>query len=72
MPANGDYVFLKRQDLLTADEIGRVTDVFVSLGVRKVRVTGGEPLLRPDLVDIIGWGHVIDGAPGVDFIFKEL
>jgi cyclic pyranopterin phosphate synthase len=39
---------------LTADEIIRIIEAMVSLGIKKVRITGGEPLLRKDLTDIIG------------------
>jgi len=41
-----------RSELLTAEELARVARVFAGLGVRKVRLTGGEPLLRPDIVQI--------------------
>ena len=44
-----DYVFMPRRDLLTFEEIERVARIFASLGVRKIRLTGGEPLLRTDL-----------------------
>jgi len=44
-----EYVWLPRQDLLHFEEIGRLVDVFTGLGVDKVRLTGGEPLLRRDL-----------------------
>ena len=44
-----DHRFLPRRELLTFEEIERVARVFVSLGVNKLRVTGGEPLLRRDL-----------------------
>src|SRR3990170_7849221 len=44
-----DYVWLPRQDILQFEEIDRLADVFLDLGVRKVRLTGGEPLLRKDL-----------------------
>jgi GTP 3',8-cyclase len=44
-----DYRFLPRRELLTFEEIERVARVFVGLGVRKLRLTGGEPLLRRDL-----------------------
>ncbi|RNL73434.1 GTP 3',8-cyclase MoaA [Streptomyces sp. I6] len=47
------YTWLPRRDLLSTSEIGRLTDVFMSLGVHKVRLTGGEPLIRPELPDII-------------------
>ena len=44
-----DYVWLPKQSILTFEEIARLVAVFVSLGVEKVRLTGGEPLLRHDL-----------------------
>jgi cyclic pyranopterin phosphate synthase len=44
-----DHAFLGRDQLLTFEEIERVARVFVEGGVRKVRITGGEPLLRRDL-----------------------
>jgi GTP 3',8-cyclase len=48
-----DYRFLPRRELLTFEEIERVTRVFVELGVRKIRLTGGEPLLRRDIEDLV-------------------
>jgi cyclic pyranopterin phosphate synthase len=44
-----DYVWLPKQSILTFEEIARLVGVFTSLGVEKVRLTGGEPLLRHDL-----------------------
>ncbi|QCP52421.1 GTP 3',8-cyclase MoaA [Trinickia violacea] len=44
-----DYAFLPRSELLSFEEIERVARVFVGLGVEKIRLTGGEPLLRKDL-----------------------
>jgi cyclic pyranopterin phosphate synthase len=44
-----EYVWLPRTNVLTFEEISRLVDVFLSLGVDKVRLTGGEPLLRKDL-----------------------
>ena len=44
-----DYVWLPREDILQFEEIGQLVDVFADLGVDKVRLTGGEPLLRRDL-----------------------
>jgi cyclic pyranopterin phosphate synthase len=49
-----DYRFLPRRELLTFEEIERVARVFVDLGVRKLRITGGEPLLRRDLPLLVG------------------
>src|ERR687891_277876 len=48
-----DYRFLPRRELLTFEEIERVARVFVGLGVNKLRITGGEPLLRRDLEVLI-------------------
>lgn len=44
-----EYVWLPRKDLLTFEEMGRLVNVFTDLGVEKLRLTGGEPLLRKDL-----------------------
>jgi cyclic pyranopterin phosphate synthase len=49
-----DYRFLPRRELLTFEEIERIAGVFVGLGVNKLRITGGEPLLRRDLEILIG------------------
>ena len=48
-----DYVWLPRQELLTFEEIARLVEVFTSLGVEDVRLTGGEPLLRRDLSQLV-------------------
>jgi cyclic pyranopterin phosphate synthase len=52
-----EYAWLPREALLTFEEIARLTDIFTQLGVDKVRITGGEPLLRrnlPALVTMLG------------------
>src|SRR4051794_13039407 len=48
-----DYAFLPRSELLTFEEITRLARQFVALGVRKIRLTGGEPLLRRDLPTLV-------------------
>jgi GTP 3',8-cyclase len=48
-----DHAFLERRELLTFEEITRVAQIFVEGGVRKIRVTGGEPLVRRDLERLI-------------------
>ena len=48
-----DYVWLPREDMLHFEEIGALVDVFAALGVDKVRLTGGEPLLRRDLPALV-------------------
>ena len=47
-----DYVWLPRTTLLTFEELSRVTRVFTGLGVRHVRLTGGEPLLRAQVTEL--------------------
>lgn len=49
-----EYEFLPRSSLLTFDEIVRVARIGVEQGIRKIRLTGGEPLLRKDLETLIG------------------
>ncbi|MDE2296281.1 MAG: GTP 3',8-cyclase MoaA [Gammaproteobacteria bacterium] len=59
------YRFLRSQERLSFDEIVRLSRLFASLGVRKLRLTGGEPLLRANLADLIG---DLSTIPGVDDI----
>jgi cyclic pyranopterin phosphate synthase len=47
------HAFLAQDDFLTFDEIERLARIFISLGVRKIRLTGGEPLLRPHLEELV-------------------
>ncbi|RJF71484.1 GTP 3',8-cyclase MoaA [Deinococcus cavernae] len=68
MPAEvfgADYAFLPRTELLSFEEIERLARVFVSLGVRKLRITGGEPTLRRDLPDLIARLVRLDGVDDV-------
>src|SRR5579862_7829502 len=48
-----EYRFLERRELLSFEEIARIAQTFVSLGVEKLRITGGEPLVRRDLERLI-------------------
>src|SRR2546430_11830552 len=48
-----EYVWLPRESILTFEEIARLVGVFAGLGVHKVRLTGGEPLLRHDLPKLV-------------------
>jgi cyclic pyranopterin phosphate synthase len=60
-----DFEFLPRDDVLSYEEIRRLARVFVSLGVRKLRITGGEPLVRrnlPALVEMLAELRTPDGA----------
>src|SRR5690348_2551613 len=59
------YRFLGTHERLSFDEIVRLARLFVHLGVRKLRLTGGEPLLRPNLTDLIGDLTAIDGVEDI-------
>jgi GTP 3',8-cyclase len=59
------YRFLKSQERLSFEEIARLARLFASLGVRKLRLTGGEPLLRTNLADLVG---DLTDVPGIDDI----
>ncbi|MDQ3136520.1 MAG: GTP 3',8-cyclase MoaA [Gemmatimonadota bacterium] len=48
-----EYVWLPRESILTFEELDRLAGIFVGLGVRKIRLTGGEPLLRHDLPTLV-------------------
>lgn len=48
-----DYAFLPKDQVLTFEEIERLARIFVQVGVEKLRITGGEPLVRRDLPDLI-------------------
>jgi cyclic pyranopterin phosphate synthase len=57
-----EYVWLPREEILHFEEISRLVDVFIELGVDKVRLTGGEPLLRRDLPTLI---EALAAKPGL-------
>lgn len=59
------YQFLPNGELLTVEEMTRLTRLFASLGVSKLRLTGGEPLIRPDLPQLI---YNLTRIPGIDDI----
>jgi cyclic pyranopterin phosphate synthase len=57
-----DYPFLDQRELLTYEEIARLARLFVRLGAEKIRLTGGEPLLRRNLDRLIAQLAAIDGV----------
>ena len=57
-----DHAFLPREELLSFEEISRLVRLFVDLGVRKVRLTGGEPLVRRDLPSLVSELAAIQGV----------
>jgi cyclic pyranopterin phosphate synthase len=60
-----DFAFLQRGQLLSFEEIARLARVFAGLGVRKLRLTGGEPLLRRDLDRLVSMLAAIDGIEDI-------
>ncbi|MBD1381772.1 GTP 3',8-cyclase MoaA [Metabacillus arenae] len=60
-----DFNFLSSDKILSFDEIERLADIFVTLGVKKLRITGGEPLLRRNLPDLIYRLKQIDGVEDI-------
>ena len=56
------FEFLARDEILTFEEIARLARIFARLGVRKLRLTGGEPLLRSDLPVLVAMLAEIDGV----------
>jgi cyclic pyranopterin phosphate synthase len=60
-----DFVFLPRAQLLTFEELTRLARIFAGLGVRKLRLTGGEPLLRRDLDKLVAMLAGIEGISDI-------
>lgn len=60
---NKDYVYLPQTDLLSFEEILRLAKIFVAHGVSKIRLTGGEPLLRKNLEELV---HMLSALRTVD------
>ncbi|GAK13014.1 GTP 3',8-cyclase MoaA [Geomicrobium sp. JCM 19039] len=60
-----DYAFMDSEELLSFDEIVELATAFAHLGVNKLRITGGEPLLRKDVAQLIGRLDAIDGIEDI-------
>jgi cyclic pyranopterin phosphate synthase len=60
-----DFEFLRRSQLLTFEEITRLARIFAAAGVRKLRLTGGEPLLRRDLERLVEMLAAIEGIEDI-------
>src|SRR5829696_8254092 len=57
-----EYVWLPREDILHFEEMSALVDVFVAGGVDRIRLTGGEPLLRRNLAELVG---MLAAKPGI-------
>lgn len=60
-----DFAFLPKSELMSYEEIDRLARIFVSLGVEKIRLTGGEPLLRKDIAILVEKLSQIDGLSDI-------
>lgn len=60
-----DFVFLPKEELLTFEEMVRISKLYAQLGVKKIRITGGEPLLRRNLYQLIEQLNQIDGIEDI-------
>ncbi|MDR9856780.1 GTP 3',8-cyclase MoaA [Paenibacillus sp. VCA1] len=60
-----DYPFLSRDSVLSVDETVRIARIFARLGVRKMRITGGEPILRKELPEIVAGIAEIEGVEDI-------
>lgn len=60
-----DYAFMPKSELLSFEEITRLAALFIGFGVKKVRLTGGEPLLRRDLPELIRMLSALDGLEDI-------
>ena len=60
-----EYKWIERQEVLSFEEIERVVRLFLKFGIQKVRLTGGEPLVRKDLHRLIGRLAMIPGLPDI-------
>jgi cyclic pyranopterin phosphate synthase len=58
-----NMTFLPKKDLLTLEELDRVCTVFVEKGVRRIRLTGGEPLVRKNIMEFVRTRSVVTSTP---------
>ena len=71
MPANPDerngvkYTFLPKNEILNFEEITRLGKIFAGLGIKKIRLTGGEPLIRKDMEELISFLAGINGVEDI-------
>ena len=56
-----DMTFVPRAKILSLEELAQISRAFVELGVKKIRITGGEPLVRRDVVKLLGDIAALDG-----------
>jgi GTP 3',8-cyclase len=65
IPSDKDFCFIKHQDILRFEEILEIAEVAVKMGMTKIRLTGGEPLVRKDVIDFIKKLKIIEGLEDI-------
>ena len=60
-----DFQFMRQDELLSFEEIERIAKIYAGMGVKKLRITGGEPLLRKDLHELIAVLNDIEGIEDI-------
>lgn len=68
----GNVRWFKEEDLLDFDEIVRLVSILTDLGIEKIRLTGGEPLLRPNLEDLISSLNMIRAIKSISMTSNGL
>ncbi len=71
MPESG-IKLLKHDDILSYDEVSEVVKVAVAKGVNKIRITGGEPLVRKGITELVKMISAIDGIKIAENILKSV
>ena len=61
MPESG-VDLTEKSKLLTSDELVQIAKIFVNEGVKKIRLTGGEPLVRPDVIELVAKLKALEGT----------
>src|SRR5215475_583490 len=72
MPSKGNLQWFKDKDVLSYNEIFRLVSILADLGIQKIRLTGGEPLLRPKLEDLISSLTHINGIESLSMTTNGL
>src|SRR5258708_30665368 len=71
MPAEG-LPWLKKAEILSYEEIERISRVAVSMGIEQIRLTGGEPLVRRDVPDLLRQLRKIEGLSSLSFTTNSI
>lgn len=68
MPNKDNIRFVSKDEILSFDEITKITKILSSMGIEKIRITGGEPLLRENLELLVARLSAIEGINAIDMM----